>query len=299
MKKEKSTSQVPAVQPPEGPKIDPKTNKSHWKFRLIVVALILIIGGGIYRNLQMKKEESAKIPANALFVPKMVKEKKIEPVLPEIKETLPNPEEIKVEVQKEQQVLSLIEQEAKQDPQLAEEIKQDDSSQVPDFGATEALIFRDHFISEAPCGEDFRKLILSEKKTKTIGKVIKTTSSFCLTTNNVYDELRLSFRAAKKKALVALYKQDPNPWKARIKSILAHVIKVRNLNPTEETVEDTLDRAHNALEGKNIALTVEMIGKLPENLQPYFTDFLARTKDYIEAKKALDELVLSYTKGGK
>lgn len=296
MKKEKSVSQIQATEPAEEQKKSPKINKSNWTFRLIVLVLVVVIGAGIYRNLQMKKEEHAKIPANALFVSKTVKEKKIEPVLPEIKENLPNPENIKAEVQKEQQTISVIEQEIKQEKQVEQEIKTVEPT-IGGFGALEALTFRDHFISEAPCGEDFRKLILSEKKSKTISTVIKTTSSFCLTTNNVYNELRLSFRAAKKKALVALYTQEESPWKARAKIIMAHVIKVRNLNPTEETTEDTLDRAHNALEGKNIALTVEMIGKLPTELQPYFTDFLGRTKDYIEAKTALDELVLSYTKG--
>lgn len=298
MKKDKTTSQIPATNSAPQTSLAPKINKSHWFFRVVILILVIIIGTGIYRNLQMRKQEHAKISANALFVPKAAQEKKVAPVLPEIRQSLPNPDEIKAKINQKQQTISTIEQETRQDTQIEAEIKKAEVK-LAGFNAMDALSFRDHFISEAPCGEDFRKLILAEKKSKTINAVIKTTSSFCLTTNNVFNELRLSFRAAKKKALVALYKQELNPWKARIKIILAHIIKIRNLNPTQETVEDTLDRAHNALEGKNIALTVETIGKLPPDLQPYFKDFLNRTKDYIDAKTALDELVLSYTKGGE
>lgn len=84
---------------------------------------------------------------------------------------------------------------------------------------------------------------------------------------------------------------------ARIKVVLARLIKVRKLNPVGDTVPDLLDRAHNAMDSKNIALAVETIKELPQNIQIPFHTFLEKTNGYIDAKAALDALVLSYTKG--
>lgn len=306
MQKEKTKAPTSVTEEPKGAadKGIKQARKKHWVFRLIVLILIVIIGSGIYRNLQMKKAEQTKVHANALFVAKKIPEKVMAPVLPEgtgAIQALEEKNETTADQTQEEKIIADIKADEKVNAALDKKIEQTGDLKIkPDsFNASDAMTFRDHFMSEEPCGEDFRKLILSEKKSKIIHTVIKTTSSFCLTTDNIYADLKLSFRKAKKEALISLYREDTSSWRAHLKVALAHVIKIRNLNPTEETVEDTLDRAHNALEAKNIALTVEMLKKLPQKLQPFFKDFLTRTQDYVEAKTALDELVLSYTKGGE
>lgn len=166
-----------------------------------------------------------------------------------------------------------------------------------DYSLRDALIFRDHFLSEQPCGDDFRKLILSDDKTQITQDVIKSTSYFCLTTNNVYGELNNAFLSAKKQAVIQSFYQNNPKWKARILSFLSRLIQIRNLHPKGNTPMDLLDKAHMALDSKNISLTVEIISELPPYMQSEFKHFLEKSKNYADAANALENLILSYAKG--
>ena len=165
------------------------------------------------------------------------------------------------------------------------------------YSLRDALIFRDHFLSEQPCGDDFRKLILSDDKTLVTQEVIKSTSYFCLTTNNVYGELNEAFLSAKKQAIIQSFYQKNPKWKARILSAISRMIQIRNLNPKGDTPSDLLDKAHMALDNKNITRTVEIISELPPYMQSEFKDFLEKSKNYADASNALENLILSYAKG--
>ena len=165
------------------------------------------------------------------------------------------------------------------------------------YSLQDALIFRDHFLSEQPCGNDFRKLILTDNKTEAAKNVIKETSYFCLTTNNVYGELNSLFETAKKNALIQYYKDTCSKYKARFYIFLTYIIRVRNLNPIGDSVPALLDRAQNATQNKNIALATQTIRELPSQLQAAFADFLQKAKNYADASKALENLILSYAKG--
>ncbi len=166
-----------------------------------------------------------------------------------------------------------------------------------DYSLRDALIFRDHFLSEQPCGDDFRKLILSDDKTHITQEVIKSTSYFCLTTNNVYGELNSAFVSAKKQAVIQSFYQNNPKWKARILSFLSRLIQIRNLYPKGDTPTDMLDKAHTAVDNKNIATAVEIISKLPPYMQLEFKNFLEKSKNYADAANALENLILSYAKG--
>ena len=176
-----------------------------------------------------------------------------------------------------------------------EEALSDTPSHV--YSLKDALIFRDHFLSEKPCGDDFRKLILSDNKQTVVQEVIKSTSYFCLTTNNVYGELNDVFKKAKTNALVKYYYMQDSEWIAKLKSVAVRIIQVRDLNPASDDVPAMLDRIQNALEQKNIAQTVELIASLPDYLQLEFETFLEKAQNYADASAALENLILSYAKG--
>ena len=165
------------------------------------------------------------------------------------------------------------------------------------YSLKDALIFRDHFLSEKPCGDDFRKLILSDNKQSVVQEVIKSTSYFCLTTNNVYGELDNVFKKAKQNALIKYYYTQDSEWIAKIKSVAIRIIQIRNLNPVSDDIPSILDRAQNTLIEKNIAQTVELIASLPDYLQPEFETFLEKAQNYADASTALENLILSYAKG--
>lgn len=166
-----------------------------------------------------------------------------------------------------------------------------------DFTAGDALRFRDHFLSDQPCAEDLRHLMFSDVKNKQAQEVIRTTSQFCLTAINGYTELTDLFVKSRKQALKQYY-QELNPgWTSKMRGLLTSVITVRNLNPTGNTVPEILDRAHNALVAKDVDVSVEVIDTLPPSIKESFTEYIQKTKGYIEAKTALDRFVLSYAKG--
>lgn len=167
----------------------------------------------------------------------------------------------------------------------------------PHFTVADALELRDNFLSGEPCGDNLRKLIMSDNQSKAAQDVIKDTSYFCFATTNVQNELKNLFLKSKKEALIRYYKENDARWKYRLKKVFVSLIKVRNLNPTGDTVPDLLDRAHNALMAKNMTLTLETLSKLPDNIRPVFTEFTQKTNNFVEAKTALDALILSYAKG--
>lgn len=167
----------------------------------------------------------------------------------------------------------------------------------PHFTAKDALELRDNFLSEQPCGDDLRKLIMSDNQSQAAQDVIKDTSYFCFATTNVQNELKNLFLQSKKEALIRYYKEHDARWKYRLKKVFVSLVKIRNLNPTGDTVPDLLDRAHNALTEKNMTLTIETLAKLPDNLRPMFTEFMQKTNNFVKAKAALDALILSYAKG--
>lgn len=165
------------------------------------------------------------------------------------------------------------------------------------FTVADALELRDNFLSGEPCGDNLRKLIMSDNQSKAAQDVIKDTSYFCFATTNVQNELKNLFLKSKKEALIRYYKENDARWKYRLKKVFVSLIKVRNLNPTGDTVPDLLDKAHNALMAKNMTLTLETLSKLPDNIRSMFAEFTQKTNNFVKAKAALNALILSYAKG--
>ncbi len=165
------------------------------------------------------------------------------------------------------------------------------------FTVADALELRDNFLSGEPCSDNLRKLIMSDNQSKAAQDAIKDISYFCFATTNVRNELKNLFLKSKKEALIRYYKENDARWKYRLKKVFVSLVKVRNLNPMGDTVPNLLDKAHNAFIAKNMTLTLETLSKLPDNIRPMFTEFTQKTNNFVEAKTALDALILSYAKG--
>ena len=331
-KKEKTQVVETQAQQPQVKQENPKRKKrrSRHIFRLVILVSVCALGWATYDNLKQnvaKTNIKAKtfdiqpaknIPVNpamvdtseiseksilfktekALEQTEKIEEKNTQPVVI----TEPEPTEVIVEE------IEIAEDTSSQEPinkdpedrtaVLEEEIETTLSdTPTPTYSLKDALIFRDHFLSEKPCGDDFRKLILSDNKHDVVQEVIKATSYFCLTTNNVYGELNNIFKKTKQNALIKYYYMQDSEWVAKIKSLAVRIVQIRDLNPVSDNIPAMLDRAQNTLEQKNIAQTVELIASLPDYLQPEFDTFLEKAKNYADAAAALENLILSYAKG--
>ena len=308
---------------PENPKR--KKRRARHIFRLIILLSVCALGWATYDNLKQNVAKtniktsifdisSAKeIPVNPididtsnvkaksiLFNPQQIPEQTERKLKTEtqpntdvsipqtIHTTLPKPEETIIPTETTTVIPSVLEEQI--------EVALSDTP-TPVYSLKDALIFRDHFLSEKPCGDDFRKLILSDNKQSVVQEVIKATSYFCLTTNNVYGELDNVFKKAKQNALIKYYYAQDSEWLAKIKSVAIRIIQIRDLNPVSDDIPAILDRAQNTLIEKNIAQTVELIASLPDNLQPEFETFLEKAQNYADASAALENLILSYAKG--
>ena len=257
---------------------------------------------GLEKSETIVASKSTVVPMPKVVLPTYVHPTKT-PDVPPIPKDLSQPTETKSK--EPTNIISNTKENTKSDENLTPSIQELEEqievaladNPTSDYSLRDALIFRDHFLSEQPCGDDFRKLILSDDKTPITQEVIKSTSYFCLTTNNVYGELNGAFISAKKQALIQSFYQNNSKWKARILSFLSRLVQVRNLNPKGDTPSDLLDKAHKALDNKNIALTVEIISDLPPYMQSEFQNFLEKSKNYADAANALENLILSYAKG--
>ena len=304
-----------------------KKRRSRHIFRLVILVSVCALGWAAYDNLKQnvaKTNIKAKtfdiqpaknIPVNPAMVntseiseksilfkneqkPEQTEEKNTHPtVITEPETSDVRVEEIEITERTPSQE-SINKEKAEVETVLEEEIENtlSDTPTVT-YSLKDALIFRDHFLSEKPCGDDFRKLILSDNKQAVVQEVIKSTSYFCLTTNNVYGELNNIFKKAKTNALVKYYYMQDSEWMAKIKSVAIRFVQIRNLNPVSDDIPSILDRAQNTLIEKNIAQTVELIASLPDYLQPEFETFLEKAKNYADAANALENLILSYAKG--
>ena len=301
-----------------------KKRRNRRLFRLLVLALLVGFGWAGYDNLKTKSKTQIPTKTENPFTIQSADTIPVAPLVSDASDTKKTSvvfrnDELKSETKKnDTEVLAVEEadtlteatktppQEPEYTDPIAEEIPEHSAQEVTQPSSTQeahhytlrdALTFRDNFLSEKPCGDDFRKLILSDTKTEAVQAVIKDTSHFCLTTNNVYGELSEAFLTAKQNTLIHYYYLEDNEWMAKIKSAVTQLIKIRNLNPQTNDVPAILDRAHNAIEAKNIALTTELIASLPQNLQHDFDMFLEQAQNYTNASSSLERLILSYAKG--
>lgn len=124
------------------------------------------------------------------------------------------------------------------------------------------IALRDDFVLGRTCAPAFH-LALNALNPDEAQKLVQTVSGFCLNNGSVYDELEHLFQQNKTKALRLFYRELDPSWKGYVKSIVFSLIQIRDLNPTEERMENILDHAQLALDKKQIDETVRLLQQLP------------------------------------
>lgn len=152
------------------------------------------------------------------------------------------------------------------------------------------ITLRDDFILGRTCAPAFH-LALNALNPDEAQKLVQTVSGFCLNNVSVYDELEHLFQQNKTKALRLFYRELDPSWKGYVKSIVFSLIQIRDLNPTEERMENILDHAQLALDKKQIDETVRLLQQLPPLSRQEMRSYLHLAEQYLRAKKTLDELI--------
>ncbi len=179
---------------------------------------------------------------------------------------------------------------------LNEETK---NAQLIGFSLADALLFKEHFLTEESCYEDYQKLLNASNKSNLENDVLNNLSPYCLSNQSAIKNVQDAFLKNKKKALIVYYKENNPSWIAYLKAIPASLIEIRKINPTENTPKDILYKAQNEIDSQNISKSIDLITKLPLSMQQKMTDFYREAAIYNRAKNSIDQLILSFEVKGE
>lgn len=188
--------------------------------------------------------------------------------------------------------IAATEQPALKDTPLLQE--QNKSIQEIGFSLADALLFKEHFLTEESCFEDYQKLLSTTHKTALTDDVLNNLSPYCLSNQSAIKNVRDAFLKNKKKALIIYYKENNPSWLAYLKAIPASLVEIRKINPTEDTPKDLIYKAQNEIDSQNISKAIDLITKLPLTMQQKMTDFYREAAIYNRAKNSIDQLILSF-----
>lgn len=167
------------------------------------------------------------------------------------------------------------------------------------FSLIDALQFKEHFLTEASCYEDYQKLLNASHKSHLATDVLNNLSPYCLSHQSAVENVKNAFLKNKKRAIVAYYKENNPEWIAYLKAIPATLIEIRKINPINDTPKDILHKAQNEIYKQNISQAVDYVTKLPLPMQQKMTDFYREAAIYNRAKNSIDQLILSFEEKGE
>ncbi len=167
------------------------------------------------------------------------------------------------------------------------------------FSLRDALLFKEHFLTEESCFNDYQKLLNTPNKTQEALNVLNDLSPYCLTNQQPVDNVREAFLENKKRALIVSYKEKNPSWLAYIKAIPASIIEIRKVNPLKNKPKDILYKAQNEIYRQNVSKAVDFINQLPLSMQKEMKDFFREAAIYTRAKNSIDMLILSFEYKGE
>lgn len=259
--------------------------------KIALFVILLALSGGLavlYTKDKLAQDQTLEIINTITPTPKVVEEVPVvsEPVIETIE-----PEQIVVEPVIEIEPIII-------EPVVVEEVKpimpEPEFIPVPQRSEMEkALALRDDFLMGRDCFSSYN-IVINTAKSKAIPNVIEKVAAFCVNGNNTYKELEKNFTSNRKKALSVMYRESNTSWMGRVQSMTVQIIQIRDLNPKGIKPRNLLDRAHNALDNREIEESVVILEKLPPKTLNEMTPYIQSAEDFIEAKHALDQLILSY-----
>lgn len=161
-----------------------------------------------------------------------------------------------------------------------------------------ALQLRDHLAMGQSCLEDL-KLIMKTRPPQSVEKdrLIEKLMPIC-TARSVFSGLEDTFYKNRKKALMTYYRLNNPLWLAYLKTLGASLVDIRKLDPSKEKPKDIISMAQNALMTKNLKETIQIIQKLPPEIQAEFNDFVEQAQAYLAAQEEAENLILAFGRKG-
>lgn len=167
------------------------------------------------------------------------------------------------------------------------------------FGLKDALKFKENFLAENDCKEDYQKLLNVPNKTNEVLAVLNDLSPYCLNNQKPVQNVLNAFLKNKKEAIIVYYKHNNPAWLAYLKSIPISIIEIRRINPVKNTPKNILYKAQNELMVQNVENAVNLITTLPHEMQQKMDDFYREAAIYNRALQSLDQLILSFERKGE
>lgn len=167
------------------------------------------------------------------------------------------------------------------------------------FSLKDALKFKENFLAENQCKEDYQKLLNVPNKTNEVLTVLSDLSPYCQNNQKPVQNVLEAFLKNKKEALIVYYKENNPPWLAYLKSIPISLIEIRRMNPVKRTPKNILYKAQNELIVQNVENAVNLVTTLPLSMQQKMNDFYREASIYNRAIQSLDQLILSFERKGE
>lgn len=171
--------------------------------------------------------------------------------------------------------------------------------QLEGFTLGDALLFKEHFLTEESCFDDYQKLLHASGKTPEALDVLNNLSPYCLTNQPPVKNVRDAFLQDKKKALIVSYREKNPFWIAYLKAIPASIIEIRKINPTTNKPKDILYKAQNEINRQNVSKAVDYVTQLPLPMKLVMKDFYHEAAIYNRAENSIDMLILSFEYKGE
>lgn len=167
------------------------------------------------------------------------------------------------------------------------------------FTLRDALLFKEHFLTEESCFDDYQKLLHANGKNQEALDVLNDLSPYCLTNQQPVKNVRSAFLKDKKKALIVSYREKKPAWIAYLKAIPASIIEIRKINPVTDKPKDILYKAQNEINRQNVSKAVDLVTQLPLSMQLVMKNFYREAAIYNRAKNSIDMLILSFEYKGE
>lgn len=167
------------------------------------------------------------------------------------------------------------------------------------FTLKDALKFKENFLAENNCKNDYQKLLNVPNKTTEVLAVLNDLSPYCLNDQKPVQNVLEAFKKNKKEAFIAYYKKNNPAWLAYLKSIPVSLIEIRRINPIKNTPKNILYKAQNELLIQNVENAVNFVTQLPLEMQQKMDDFYREAAIYNRSLLSLDQLILSFERKGE
>ena len=184
-------------------------------------------------------------------------------------------------------------------PSANQIVKESPLSFLDGFTLKDALKFKENFLAENNCKNDYQKLLNVPNKTAEALAVLNDLSPYCLNDQKPVLNVLEAFLKNKKEAIIAYYHKNNPAWLAYLKAIPISLIEIRRINPEKNTPKNILYKAQNELLSQNVENAVNFVTQLPLEMQQKMDDFYREAAIYNRSLQSLDQLILSFERKGE